>query len=229
MSGLRQEDFPSEFDWTDAFMYIETNNVALHKPDVRLYSRCRKDCRELIVDNAIDVIVDVARKLDSASIRYMVRGSMAANIYAEPRFTNDVDIVIELPAQQKHTLLLLFGSDYYITSEAVADAFAGLGMVNIIHNQQMLKCDLIILKRDSFSQASFSRRSSVELRGYPVSVISVEDLVLQKLLWRKETGSEQQLDDVKRILAVQREALDTVYCDKWAAELGVREELGKML
>jgi hypothetical protein len=37
------------------------------------------------------------RRLEAQGLRYMVTGSVAAMSYGEPRFTNDVDIVIVLP------------------------------------------------------------------------------------------------------------------------------------
>ncbi len=40
----------------------------------------------------LEVIVDVVGRLEKAEIPHMISGSIAANIYAEPRFTNDIDI-----------------------------------------------------------------------------------------------------------------------------------------
>lgn len=40
----------------------------------------------------LQVIKDVVGRLEKAYIPYMISGSIAANIYAEPRFTNDIDI-----------------------------------------------------------------------------------------------------------------------------------------
>ena len=39
----------------------------------------------------------VARTLEALGIRYFVTGSMATIFFGEPRFTNDIDIVVDLP------------------------------------------------------------------------------------------------------------------------------------
>ena len=37
--------------------------------------------------------------LDRLGIRYLVAGSMATTIYGEPRFTNDIDVVVDLRSE----------------------------------------------------------------------------------------------------------------------------------
>ncbi|OGF62085.1 hypothetical protein A2926_03320 [Candidatus Giovannonibacteria bacterium RIFCSPLOWO2_01_FULL_44_40] len=46
--------------------------------------------------------------------------------------------------------------------------------------------------------------------------LSPEDLILSKLLWSKESGSELQLRDAESILKFQKK-LDLKYLRKWAA------------
>ena len=49
-------------------------------------------------------------------------------------------------------------------------------------------------------------------------IVSKEDLVLSKLFWAKDSHSEQQLNDVKNLLATGG---DRDYIERWTAELGV--------
>ncbi len=177
----------------------------------------------------LDVVILVAQRLDAASIPSMITGSFAANMYAEPRLTNDVDIVISLPALRSRTLLGLFQDDFYITEDAVADAFAGLGILNILHNETVFKCDIILLKNDDFSRSAFERRQFHMLQGYRLAFISVEDLILQKLLWNSQMPSEQQVLDVRKLLRASKQTLDTTYCLMWAARLGIEKELRQLL
>ena len=177
----------------------------------------------------LEVVILVAQRLDAASIPYMITGSFAVTVYAEPRLTNDVDIVISLPASRSRNLLGLFQDDFYITEEAVADAFSGLGMLNIIHNETVFKCDFILLKNDDFSRSAFERRQFHILQGYRLAFMSVEDLILQKLLWNSQTPSEQQVLDVRKLLRANRQTLDTTYCLTWATRLGVENELKQLL
>jgi len=48
------------------------------------------------MQNELDVLRDVSRRLESAGIAYMLTGSMAMNYYAQPRMTRDIDLVLEV-------------------------------------------------------------------------------------------------------------------------------------
>ena len=65
-------------------------------------------------DDITTVLLDIASVLQQLNIAYMISGSVAANFYAPPRFTNDVDIVIQLPYLKKESLRAALDSRYYI-------------------------------------------------------------------------------------------------------------------
>ncbi len=44
----------------------------------------------------LEVLTMIAERLEAAGIPYMVIGSFAANYYAVPRMTRDIDLVVEL-------------------------------------------------------------------------------------------------------------------------------------
>ena len=46
----------------------------------------------------LEVLTIVAGRLEAVWIAYMVTGSFAANYYAVPRMTRDINLVVELPA-----------------------------------------------------------------------------------------------------------------------------------
>ncbi len=177
----------------------------------------------------IDIALLVAQRLTSANIPYMISGSVAASFYAVPRMTNDVDIVVQLYKKDKEQLLRLFSSDFYISSDSIDDAFAGVGMFNIIHNASVSKCDMILLKDDAFSRSAFSRSLVIEFEGTPLKVISPEDLIIQKLLWKRETGSELQWIDIQRLIESKKESLDKEYLFQWGRELGLSNALKEIL
>jgi len=51
-----------------------------------------------------------------------------------------------------------------------------------------------------------------------IPVISPEDLILYKLLSRRE----RDMDDIRDILSLQKRNIDINYMKKWAEELGVK-------
>ena len=90
----------------------------------------------------------------------------------------------------------------------------------------MVKIDLIPRKDSPYRRAEFERRRQVELAGVPLWIVSVEDLILSKLEWLRESGSEQQRRDVGLLLEAP---LDRAYLNEWAAQLdldGMLKEAG---
>ena len=177
----------------------------------------------------LQVIADVVGRLEKADIPYMISGSIAANIYAEPRFTNDIDIVLQAGDQHRQTIYDCFADGYYLSKDAVTDAFTRLGMLNIIHSTLLVKCDLIFLGSDEFSRNAFKDRQAVQIENHDVFFISLEDLILQKLLWRKGTQSEQQLIDIKRLIAQNEKILNRDHLRTWSEKLGLHEEMAQLL
>jgi hypothetical protein len=83
----------------------------------------------------IDLIKDVASRLEKAGLPYMMTGSMAMAIYATPRMTRDIDMVIQVYSEDIGTLVNLFRDDFYIDETSVRQAIQSRGMFNIIHNE----------------------------------------------------------------------------------------------
>lgn len=50
------------------------------------------------MSEGLDVLQDISRRLALAGIPYMITGAMAMSLYARPRMTRDIDIVILLSA-----------------------------------------------------------------------------------------------------------------------------------
>ena len=61
----------------------------------------------------------VTRVLEKLELRYFVTGSAATIFYGEPRFTNDIDIVLDLPPGRVSELCAAFPADeFYISEES---------------------------------------------------------------------------------------------------------------
>ena len=156
----------------------------------------------------------------------MLTGSMAMNYYAQPRMTRDIDIVIKLASDQTDSLISIFEAEYYVDRRAVARAIAQRSMFNLIHNETIIKLDCIILKSDQYHQQEFARRRLVTLGDFETWIVSLEDLILSKLYWARDSKSELQLRDVKNLLTVD---CDMPYLYGRADELGLTELLKTVL
>jgi len=172
------------------------------------------------VSDELDVLKSVTAQLEGAGILYMVTGSMAANFYAVPRMTRDIDLVIELSERDVDRVTRLFQQEYYIDRDMVQRAVRDHAMFNMIHNALVVKVDCAVRKETEYRREEFARRRGVSVAGQRVFIVSPEDLVLSKLDWAKDSRSQMQLDDVRNLLqSVQ--GLDTEYLNRWADRLGL--------
>ena len=172
------------------------------------------------MSDELDVLKSVTAQLEGAGIPYMVTGSMAANFYAVPRMTRDIDLVVELSERDVDRVIRLFQQEYYIDRDMVQRAVRDHAMFNMIHNALVVKVDCVVRKDTEYRREEFARRRAVSVADQQVFIVSPEDLILSKLDWAKESRSQMQLDDVRNLLrAVQ--GLDTAYLNRWADRLGL--------
>jgi hypothetical protein len=171
------------------------------------------------MNSELEVLRDVVARLEGAGIAYMLTGSVAMSVYAEPRMTRDIDIVVELATDaDARRVVELFSPDYYVSDEAVRAAISDRRLFNLFNLARLVKVDMIVRKDEEFQQHEFSRRQRHELDACAVWVISKEDLILSKLVWAAPTRSAVQLRDVRKLLA---SGADEAYLRQWSARLGV--------
>lgn len=162
--------------------------------------------------------------LDAAGIPYMVVGSFAATHHGVPRTTHDLNVVIDpSPASLDDLLSRLSPDDYYVDPDVARDALRTRGMFNVIDLATGWKVDLVLCKGRAFSREELSRRRPARVLGVPAFVASPEDVILSKLEWASQSGSELQRRDVTGLVGVLGATLDHAYLDHWARELGVEE------
>jgi hypothetical protein len=178
------------------------------------------------MNSELDVLRDVVGRLEGAGIPYMLTGSIAMSVYAEPRMTRDIDIVVELAADDARRVVELFSPDYYVSDEAVQSAISARGLFNLFNLSRLVKVDLIVQKDEEFQRHAFARRRRHELGASSAWVIDKEDLILAKLVWAAPTESAFQLRDVRKLLA---SGVDEAYLDQWSVRLGVDALLRRCL
>jgi len=168
----------------------------------------------------LEVLKEVARRLDGTGIAYMITGSTAANFYAVPRMTRDIDIVVELSERDIGKFILAFEKDHYLEPETVREAVKNKGMFNLIHDQYIIKVDFVVRKDTPYRRREFSRKKKISVDGENLYIVAPEDLILSKLVWAKDSKSEIQLRDVQNLLQSVK-GLDRRYLARWGKQLGV--------
>jgi hypothetical protein len=163
--------------------------------------------------------------IEAAGIPYAVCGSLSSSLYGQPRATNDADIIIAPTQEQLDKLLKSLKTGYYISNEAAIEAMKNRLMFNVIDNKLGWKADLIFRKDSPHQLSEFNRRIRAKLMGIDLWILSPEDVILSKLDWAKESGSDLQFRDVFGVVKSQWNNLDWDYLSHWAKELGVEKNL----
>jgi hypothetical protein len=170
----------------------------------------------------LEVLATVCRRLEQVGVDYMLTGSFAMAFYATPRMTRDIDLVVALAEPVIADLVTAFQSDFYIDADDAREAVRSERLFNLMHLSTGIKVDLIVRKRAEYRQVEFARRQRVVFGDVATWIVACEDLILSKLIWAREGGSELQRRDVKSLLG---SAVDQAYLSKWAGRLGVSDLL----
>jgi hypothetical protein len=157
-----------------------------------------------------ELLKHLSATLDRLEIPYLVTGSIASTTYGEPRFTNDIDVVVALKGSQEANLCAAFPSpDFYCSPEAVAQAVRDRFQFNIRHPASGLKVDVIVAGDSDFDRSRLSRGRRLPAgNDFETTFAAPEDVILKKLEYYREGGSEKHLRDIVGILKVQGERID---------------------
>ena len=142
-----------------------------------------------------DLLRFVVSVLERLGLRYFVTGSTVTIFYGEPRFTNDIDVVVDLPVDAVPEFCSQFPEDeFYVSAEAARDAVGRHSMFNIIHPRSGLKVDVIIPAPSDFNRSRFARARRVRAgEDWDASFSSPEDAILKKMEFHREGGSDKHL------------------------------------
>ncbi len=179
-----------------------------------------------------DIALQFARGLEQLRARYFLGGSMAASLQGPPRFTQDIDFVIELAPEAVPTLAHALGSEFDVDEEALADALRQRRSWNIFHISTATRIDIFARGESPFDHEEMARaRPQLLPDGSSLMVKSPEDTVLRKLLWFQagQEANSQQFRDVVAVLQFQGERIDREYLRRWAPRLGLESLLARAI
>ncbi len=173
----------------------------------------------------LDLLRFVSDLLDRLHLSNLVTGSTATIAYGEARYTNDIDIVIDLPPERVAEFCAGFPShEFYVSAAAVTEAVRARHQFNVLHPASGLKVDFIVLTDSEFDRSRHQRgRRLAVLPERSVSFASPEDVILKKMVYYELGGSDKHLRDIAGVIRIQGQALDRAYIEAWATKLGVTE------
>lgn len=177
-----------------------------------------------------ELLVSVAGILDDLKIPYLVTGGMAVFVWGRPRFTADIDIVVELNIKDVSVLtavLAQLGKANYIDKHMIEEAVRNGGEFNFIHGETGVKVDFWVAKNDMFENMRMKRKIARQILGRKVCFISPEDLIISKLQWSKISASSRHTEDIESILKISGGKLDKKYLNFWISKLNLEDILKK--
>ncbi|MBN1494972.1 nucleotidyl transferase AbiEii/AbiGii toxin family protein [Candidatus Peregrinibacteria bacterium] len=178
-----------------------------------------------------ELLKNIAGIFEKLKLPYSVTGGMAVLIWGRPRFTADIDIVIEIkPSDVKGLVqaLMDLSKSGYIDEDIANEIVRRGGEFNFIDGPTGVKVDFWVSDNGEFDLSRLKRRVAKEILGQKIYFVSPEDLILSKLRWFKESRSNRHLEDAESVLKISGDNLDKNYLAVWANKLGIRDELGKL-
>ena len=172
------------------------------------------------------------RRLNKLGVSYMVSGSVAVIVYGEPRLTHAVDLVAVLDRQHIARLPEAFPPDeFYCPPEEEIRLEAEReqrGHFNLIHHETGFKADVYLAGRDPLHAWALARARRIDVDGEPIVLAPPEYVILRKLEFFREGGSEKPLRDVQSILAVSPDLIQRAELEELVAARGLQEAWSKV-
>lgn len=184
----------------------------------------------------VTLIGELAEALDRLRLRYALGGALATSFWGVPRTTQDIDVLVALPA---------------LKYQELADALDALGckqrddagqwvaptvgcMRRQAEERKLIECLCDATLIELFIpvvplQDEILRRAVPKRFGSrQVPITSAEDLILLKLAFHRI----KDLQDIRGILRVQHGSLDLNYLRQWSARshtTSVQQELEELI
>lgn len=175
----------------------------------------------------IETLRDFVEAMEKLGVEYMITGSYAMSAFGEIRMTKDIDVVIQLSSVETKRFFDLFQDKYYLSETSIRRAVERKSMFNIVSLEHGGKIDCIIHKDSDFARSSFSRRCRQTVAGIEFWNTTLEDLIVAKLDWARETYSEMQIRDIAKLTESE---YDSEYVNGWIKRLrlnGIWSEVEK--
>ncbi len=160
------------------------------------------------------VFLAAVEAAESGPFPYMLYGGLAAGLWGEPRYTEDVDIVLFIPERDALRFLRAAAKAGFAVDESLAiQQLQVSGWARLPLGGEKSPWHLDITLGDSpFDRSALARRRQVTLFGKQAWVASPEDVVIYKLV----SGRDRDLMDVRQI-GLRQKSLDASYLRKWAS------------
>lgn len=169
--------------------------------------------------------------LERLGIQYALVGSLASSTLGEARFTNDIDIVVRLDVFDAARLCDAFAGDQFaLYKPAILQEVERGGQFNILHPASANKIDFMVVGNTDWSRRQLKRRERRQVLDVAECYVAApEDIILGKLIYYQDGGSEKHLRDIAGIWKRSGERIDCEYLEQGIVELKLDEAWAVML
>lgn len=168
------------------------------------------------------------RRFNQAGIQYVVTGSVASMVYGEMRYTNDVDFVAHIRPDELDILAAVFPEDEFYLPPAevirIEMSRESRGHFNIIHHETGFKADVYLAGKDPLQLSALENARVISVEEDEVRLAPPEYIIVWKLEFFKEGGSEKHLRDIESMLRGQGDRIDIAELGRLIAERGLQTE-----
>lgn len=186
----------------------------------------------MTINDPQHLLVKIVDILDELKIDYLVTGGIAVLIWGRPRFTADIDFIIEIEKKDIQPLeraLKKLSHACYIDLEMMKEAFSRNGEFNFIDGNSGIKVDFWILKNSAFDKSRLKNKKPKKILGKTIYISSAEDLILIKAVWYRQSHSSRHIEDIESVFRISGIKLDKKYLKKWAERLNVTDLIEKFI
>ena len=173
----------------------------------------------------LDPATVFAPRFNALGAPWAATGAIASGIYGEIRTTLDIDIIILLDAGAVAALERVFpDTEFYRPPRDVVEierARDRRGHFNLIHFDSGFKADVYVSTDDPLHGWALRTRRLVDLEGMQLWLAPPEYIIVHKLEFFREGGSEKHLRDIRGMLAVTE--IDLSLLEKEIAERNLTE------
>ena len=167
-------------------------------------------------------------RLEKLEMPYVVTGAVASIIYGEPRLTNDVDLIMMMKTEDIERFVQAFPSaEFYCPPVEVLKIEIRRphrGHFNLIHHDTGTKADIYLAGEDELHRWALSKRRDMVVEGERVRVAPPEYVIVRKLEYYREGGSEKHLRDIAGMLELSSQEIDFKQLDHFLQRYGLEKE-----
>ena len=180
------------------------------------------------MDNAlVETLRASTEALEEAGVTYAITGSIASSRHGEPVSSLDVDLIVSATPEQAVSVARKLSPRFYAPEEMLQASSRAQGFANLIDNQTSFKVDLSFVEATGFLSEVLQRRirATIGTKSPEFWFVTPEDIILMKLLWRKNTRSTKQWENALSVARVKGARMDWKYLFEQAGTLDIEADL----